>query len=124
MKTRTLSRILEGIFLFTLILMIYIMSIFSAKGQMVKELATPSEFMLSYANEESFTQERMMNMNFQFFNSPLSRKQGEQNESPYLPEYSIVEKESIKSTFKLPKMDLRRRRAKEHQAPSFVIPFN
>lgn len=99
------------------------MSIFSAKGQMMREFSAPSDFILSYSNEESFIQERVIKMNTQFFDSPWNRA-SKRNESLYLPEYQIVENESIKSTFKLPKTDLRRRRMKEYQAPSLTIPFN
>ena len=122
MKTRTISRILEGIFLFTLILLIYILSIFSAKGQMSRELVAPSELMLSYTNEESFLQERIKNLSFEWFELE-SNESKQVGNSPYIPDYLKEKNESIKHQILLPKTDMRRRRIKEYQAPLLVIPF-
>ncbi len=134
MKTRTISRILEGIFLFTLILMIYIMSIFNAKGQMMMDFDTPTELMLSYSNEESFIQERMMNMNYPFFKSVWNEKPIE--DRSFFPDYIIqngkplLDKRLLELSEKPQIMDftemgIKRRRSRldqnQLQAPQIVI---
>jgi hypothetical protein len=118
MKTKTIYRLLEATFLFILILMIYIMSIFSAQGQMAKEIESPLELQLSYSDEHSFIQERMMGISYSQIREPKAL---------YPTSISkAINTEDIKDTrFQLPKNINRvRRNQNKHQAPSILIPFN
>ncbi|MEO9484299.1 MAG: hypothetical protein ABJG47_12660 [Ekhidna sp.] len=125
MKTRTMSRIIEGIFLFALIIMIYAMSIFSASGQMLKKFSTPQDLMLSYVSEQSFDQERIRTVDIQMTNSNLLFERIRTNtETLHIPNYLINEAKSSETKISFPKPDLRRKRMKQFQAPSFIIPLN
>ncbi|WP_421764960.1 hypothetical protein [Ekhidna sp.] len=124
MKTRTINRILEATFLFAIILLIYVMSIFTAKGQMTRELSAPHEIILSYANEESFNTERIMSMDKYLL--PASIRQGSiKSKELKFNSFAKRDKNEVpQSKILMPKNDLRRRRIQKYQAPSFLIPFN
>lgn len=103
--------------------MMYAMSIFSAKGQMTKELTTPNELILFYASEEAksniFKEHSVEDDSYLF--TPYYNK----NESfQFLPDYLNTENEVRPTEINIPKSDMRRRRMKPLQAPSIVIPFN
>ncbi len=123
MKKRTISRILEGIFLFTLILMMYALSIFSAEGQMTKELTTPDELILFYEIEElkssSFKNQVIDEVATPFFHN-FNQNEGH----PFIPDYLQNDGEIKLRKIRLPKPDMRRRKMNALQAPSFVIPIN
>ena len=126
MRTRTVYRILEGIFLFILILMIYVMSIFSAKGQMARELSVPFELTNSYANELSFVEERIMKRSSEIARTTADfhKTKGLQN-SQYVPNYLRNDiDESVINDIRFPKTDMRRRKMDELQAPYLTIPIN
>ena len=124
MKTKKIYRILEGAFLFTLILMIYILSIFSAQGQMTKELAAPHELILFDSQERNGEQNRIT-QNIQSLNSKHTfNRTIENDEFQYIPNYLSPVSDSNQIKITLPKSDLRRRKMEEYQAPLFRIPIN
>lgn len=123
MKTRTINRILEGTFLFAIILMIYILSIFSAKGQMTRAL-TSTPAILSYTNEESFNNERMMNIDKYLLPTSIIQGEIKSKELKFNESLDRRKNEVSQTKISIPKADLRNRRVKKYQAPSFVIPLN
>lgn len=125
MKTKRVYRFLEGVFLVTLIAMIYILSIFSAKAQMSGDLLVAQDMSSIYLNESSFTQERIMKKSFRLMqtSSEFERiKQTEKTKSNLV--YPIVEETERQKILPLPQLDLRRRRSNEYLAPAIMIPFN
>lgn len=102
------------------------MSIFSAKGQMARELSVPFELTNSYANELSFVEERIMQQSSEMTRTVADFQSiKNQNKIQYVPNYlKSAAEESIVNNIVLPKPDLRRRKLDELQAPYLVIPIN
>ncbi|MEO9869425.1 hypothetical protein [Ekhidna sp.] len=125
MKTRSIYRILEGAFLFVIIIMIYILSIVSAKGQMAKEFPSIYELTQFHNMERIEVSESNSGETFEANSStrnafPVSPLEVFQiDESDQFRDTLIQEK-----TVQFPKNTLLKRRNKsEHQAPMIVIPL-
>lgn len=125
MKTKKLYRVLEGAFLVTLIAMIYILSIFSAKGQMSGDVLVAQDMSSTYLNESSFAQERIMKKSFRLLQKSSEferiKQTGKSNASL---DYPITEEAERQTILPLPQLDLRRRRSNEYLAPTIMIPLN
>ncbi len=119
MKTRTLHRILEGTFLFSIIVLIYALSIFSAKGQMSVDYAH-SYGNLGYLDEGDFRREKI------FFKSTFTLPQIKpRSEKPSLKEWSNEDRLN-QPQLKLQHNTIRKRRRSKFnplQAPNVIIPF-
>ena len=123
MKKRNVSRILEGAFLFTLVLMFYLMSFFTAEGQMKRELVEPSDLLISFSNEESFMHHRIMQMNLTD-NDPTTANNHAKPFDLFAP-IKIKEKTEISEhQFFMLKHDQRRRRNREFLPPLLIIPLD
>lgn len=101
------------------------MSIFSAKGQMARELSVPVELTLSYSNEQSFIEERVMMKNHKMIQSLIIFEENRNTLSgEFIPDYLSTASPSDSMKISFPKIDVRRRKLSPYQAPSLIIPIN
>ena len=117
MKTKTIRKIVEGSFLFTLIVLMFMLSIFSAKGQM--SIAATQELGLTSLSFKD---------TFYVSTNPLEKLLIPKNEYIDLKSLVFVEKNSRVDFSKLefPNLDLRKRRRSRNNpwhAPKLIIPI-
>lgn len=110
MKTRKLHRILEATFLMGMIIMIYVLSIFSAKGQAPLS-ATSDDLIISYLNEGSFIDERIIRLSEKEKASTMTRM--------------AIKSDSVRNEINMmPVIKRKRRRFNKFLAPSIAFPIN